>query len=128
MVAFCFTDAKLLVNRTRAVLACSGQLCDGLYDNSYCPCVRVTHLPPQVLSLSVVIATTSEELGIRIQPYQSNRLTEALAGLETFEVLIITGYVLLNKCYMAVTCTQVNTSAFGHMAKLFHCHLMRLRL
>jgi hypothetical protein len=105
MVAFCLDDAELLVQRVGAVLACSGQLCDGMYGVGTCPCVRVTVLPRQVLSLNLVIRDISNQLGIRIEPYQSTKLTETLVGLKTFQVLRISVVFITQLLHFYLHCT-----------------------
>ena len=72
MVAFCLADAKLRVQCIGAVIACSGQLCGGLYECDLCPCVKVSQLPRHVLSVTIMICsqidnvTMSQKLGIRL--------------------------------------------------------------
>lgn len=74
--------------------SCSERLCDGLYGVGGCPCAVVTHYPRQVLSVELVVVTVTEEMGLRIPPFNSHRLTEAVVGQETLQVFIFVLFVV----------------------------------
>ena len=96
MVAFCIKEAMLSVQRIGSTLACPGKVCNGLYDNGTCPCHRITQLPKVILNTTVVIKDVSESLGLRIQPFQSNNLTEFLIGQKAFEVIAVYFFFNIN--------------------------------